>query len=484
MKHKNLFLLIAFFIILIGAFVVRLYRFSNPIADWHSWRQTDTSAVSKNFIEHGFNVLHPQYFDISNVQSGFDNPQGYRLVEFPIYNIFQAGGYELFHIFTLEEWGRIISIISSCLTVLFLFLIGKRYGNKWIGILAAFFFAFLPFSIYYGRTVLPDPSMAMTILGGIYFFGKYLDGDQKQTNRIRLKYLWFVVSLVFTATSLLLKPYALFFTLPFLVLAFEKYGFGFLKKWQLWVFLILAVVPLTLWRIWIMQYPEGIPVSGWLFNGGDIRFKGAYFYWIFGERISKLILGYVGIAFLVLGLFKTDKEKHYPFFLSFLISSLLYVVIIARGNVQHDYYQILIIPTVALFAARGVYMMFQFAGKLNKIVAALSFIFLLFLTLSLSWYYVRDYFNINNIAIVEAGEKADQVLPKDAKVIAPYDGDTTLLYYINRKGWPSFEHSAQDLQKMGATDMVFVHPDNQTIQNLSQQYKVIASSSAYIIVQL
>jgi hypothetical protein len=129
-------------------------------------------------------------------------------------------------------------------------------------------------------------------------------------------------------------------------------------------------------------------------------------------------------------------------------------------------------------------MMYQFAGKLNKTVATLSFIFLLFLTLSLSWYYVRDYFNINNIAVVEAGEKADQVLPKDAKVIAPYDGDTTLLYYVNRKGWPSFEHSAQDLKKMGATDMVFVNPDAQTIQNLSQQYKVIASSSAYIIVQL
>lgn len=486
MKYKNLFFIIALCIILVGAFVVRLYRFSNPIADWHSWRQADTSAVSKNFIEHGFDILHPQYFDISNVQSGLDNPHGYRFVEFPIYNIFQAGGYDSFHIFTLEEWGRIITIISSCLTVLFLFLIGKRYGNKWIGILAAFFFAFLPFSIYYGRTVLPDPSMAMTILGGIYFFGKYLDADKKLENKnyeLR-KYIWFVISLLFTAVSLLLKPYALFFTLPFLVLAFEKYRFAFLKKWQLWVFLILTIVPLAAWRIWIMQYPEGIPVSAWLFNGGDIRFKGAYFYWIFGERISKLILGYVGIAFVILGLFKIDKEKHYPFFLSFLISSLLYLVVIARGNVQHDYYQILIIPTVALFVARGVFMMYQFAGKLNKIVATLSFAFLLFLTLSLSWYYVRDYFNINNIAIVEAGEKADQILPKDAKVIAPYDGDTTLLYYINRKGWPSFEHSAQDLQKMGATDMVFVNPDSQTIQNLSQQYKVIASSSAYIILKL
>ena len=62
-----------------------------------------------------------------------------------------------------------------------------------------------------------------------------------------------------------------------------------------------------------------------VFNGGNIRFKGAYFYWIFAERIGKLILGYWGTSLLVLGLLTKIKTK--PLFLySFIISSLIYLV--------------------------------------------------------------------------------------------------------------------------------------------------------------
>ena len=87
--------------------LLRLYRFDGPIADWHSWRQADTSAVSRIFVEKGFDILHPKYLDISNIQTGKDNPEGLRFVEFPLYNIFQAAGYKFIGIFTLEEWGRI-----------------------------------------------------------------------------------------------------------------------------------------------------------------------------------------------------------------------------------------------------------------------------------------------------------------------------------------------------------------------------------------
>ena len=81
MKRVKYFLLL---LILIGAFGVRLYRFDGPIADWHSWRQSDTSAVSRNFVKYGFDILHPKFDDLSNVPSGLDNPNGYRFVEFLI----------------------------------------------------------------------------------------------------------------------------------------------------------------------------------------------------------------------------------------------------------------------------------------------------------------------------------------------------------------------------------------------------------------
>ncbi len=83
--------LIVLLLILLGGFLARLYGFDNPIADWHSWRQSDTAAVSRNFVKFGYDILHPRFDDLSNGVSLIDNPNGYRFVEFPFYNILQAG---------------------------------------------------------------------------------------------------------------------------------------------------------------------------------------------------------------------------------------------------------------------------------------------------------------------------------------------------------------------------------------------------------
>src|SRR5579859_7077577 len=155
---KNVSYLILAGIILVG-FIVRLYRFDNPIADWHSWRQADTSAVSRNFVNKGFDILHPRFDDLSNVPSGKDNPNGYRFVEFPIYNIAQAGLYKIFGYFTLEEWGRLVTNIVSLFSIFFLYKIVQKHINPLAGFFSAFFLAFIPFNIYYSRTILPDPSM-------------------------------------------------------------------------------------------------------------------------------------------------------------------------------------------------------------------------------------------------------------------------------------------------------------------------------------
>ena len=41
---------------------------------------------------------------------------------------------------------------------------------------SAFFFAFVPYNIYYSRTILPDQSMVAAVLAGTYFFSNWVDG--------------------------------------------------------------------------------------------------------------------------------------------------------------------------------------------------------------------------------------------------------------------------------------------------------------------
>lgn len=463
-------------LILIGAFVVRVYRLNSPIADWHSWRQADTSAVSRNFVQNGIDMLHPTFEDISNVPSGFDNPKGYRFVEFPLYNLLQAEAFISIKHFSLEAWGRLITIFMSLFSLLCIYLLAKKYIG-WVGALAsAFFFAFIPYNIYYSRVILPDPSMVATTLGAIYFFDRFVSSVRKS------RFVWFGISVFFAALALLLKPYAIFFFLPILWLSFKKWGIKTILSPWIWIFFIVGCAPLVWWRWWMLQFPSGIPVSGWLFNAGNIRFTGAYFYWLFADRVSRLILGYYAISIVVMGFL--SQKKSLPFFLSFVLGSLAYLVVIARGNVQHDYYQILIIPTLAFLFGLGVDTLFSLPKEYNKILVSCVVGIVSVAMIAFGWYFVRDYFNINNPNIVVAGQAVDKLTPKNAKIIAPYDGDTSFLYQTNRVGWASLEKDLPIMIQMGADYLVLVNPTQNDVSGWGKQYKIVASTPAYLLLNL
>ncbi len=483
MNKERLHTLLPLVLILIFAFVVRLYGFTSPIADWHSWRQADTSAVSRNFIQHGFDVLYPRFDDLSNVPSGFDNPNGYRFVEFPIYNVFQAGLFWIFGGFTIEQWGRIVTIISSLFSIVMLYLLFTKYGNRKIGLITAFFYAFLPFNIYYGRVILPDPTMVAAILGGIYFFDLWVEKSNTYTVS-RIQYWnFFLLSLLFTASALLLKPYAIFFTLPMVYLAWKRWGISFLTKWQLWLFMIVSIAPLLFWRQWMTQFPEGIPVNEWLMNGNGIRFRPAFFRWMVYERVTKLISGYVGLFFLIPGIILALRQKHAGFFLAFIISSVLYVTVFATGNVQHDYYQILVMPTIAMLFGLGGYAILHL-NQYRKYLGSVLFVLLSIGTCYFGWRQIQGYFNINNPVMITAGKAVEANTKPEDKVIALYDGDTSFLYQTNRQGWASFQDPLPEMIEKGANYLVQLHPTPGDITLYETEYTIVASSSGFVVVKL
>jgi len=476
-NSRKLLLLILFF-----AVVVRLYRFDGPIADWQSWRQADTSAVSRNFVKFGYDFLRPRFDDLSNVPSGLDNPEGYRFVEFPLYNAFQAGLYQVFGILSLEAWGRAVSIFASLGAIVFLYLLIKKYAGERAGLLTAFFYAFLPYNIYFGRVILPDPTMVTAILGGIFFFDLWAEKNIKfQISNFK----FYFPAIILTASALLLKPYAIFFTVPMIYLAWKRLGIRFLITWQLWLFAVLSLTPLILWRQWMTQYPEGIPANTWLLNGNSIRFRPAFFRWIFYERLIKLISGYIGFILLGFGAVAAIRLKNTGFFVSFALGSLLYMTVFATGNVQHDYYQILIMPTVAIFLGLGGnYLLEIFSERKRVHFGSILLVAITVIAFYFSWKQVKDYFNINNPVIIEAGKVVDKNTPKDAKVIALYNGDTAFLYQTNRRGWASFQNPLPEMIAKGADYLIQTNPTSQDIALYQAEYEIIASSSSYVLVKL
>ena len=475
-KVKNIEYYLLAIILLLG-FLVRLYKINNPVADWHSFRQADTASVTRIYVEKGINFLYPRYHDFSATQSRLYNPNGYRFVELPIFNVIHASLVNTLPQLSLEIWGRLVAILSSLVSAIMIFLLGKKFINKWGGVLAAAFFMLLPFNIYFTRVILPDPTAVSLALIALWLFVKFIEKEKP----INL----YLAGLLFT-TSMLVKPFTAFYFVPAAYLFFRKYQWKEIFRdsklfVKLVVFSSIIIIPFFAWRAWINQYPAGIPGWQWMFNGDHIRFRPAFWRWIFVERLGILILGVWGLIPFVLGILKAKTKEYFIHF--FLVGMFFYVVIFATANVRHDYYQSMIIPAVSLALAQGAVYMWNSKG-LNRTLSRPLLVFSIVMMLGATAYRVKEYYKINHPEIMIAGQAVDNLTPKDALVIAPYNGDTAFLYQTKRNGWPVIDTSLETLIKRGADYFVSVSLNDTDTLMVEENYEVLEKTESYVIMDL
>ena len=161
------------------------------------------------------------------------------------------------------------------------------------------------------------------------------------------------------------------------------------------------------------------------------------------------------------------------------------VVIFATGNVRHNYYQTQFIPIASIFFSLG---LVQLLKGSNQFIARIWTILIALILFPLSFYFgfkiVKEFYNINNPVIVEAGKKADQILPKDAVVVAPYNGDTAFLYQTNRPGLPVVALPLPELvSDYGVTSYVSTTRDGQTNWVL-RHFQILEDNPRFVIADL
>lgn len=478
MKTRSTWMIaLAMFGILCVTAALRMYKLHEPVADWHSFRQTDTASVAQIFSVRGIDLLHPRYQDLSNIQSGKDNPQGWRMVELPLYQATAVVLSRMAPVLTVDEALRLTTIGAAAGTALIIMLLLYGMASWRVALFAGLSYAILPYSIFYGRSILPETFAVFWAMLSVYLAYKGTHDDARS-------WMYVVCSAIAGALALLVKPTAGFLLLPVPYLLIRRYMWS--VKTILWggVYGLIVLLPIWWWRGWISQYPEGIPVFDWLFNKGDIRFKGAWFQWLFAERIGKLVLGYWGLIPFGLGMLIPSSKKEGWVTHLLGLGSIVYLSVFAAGNVQHDYYQIILIPVISMYVAKGLDFLLSYKGFSPVSRYGLCVVSMLF-AVAFSWYTMRSFYWINRPEIITAGRMADKMLPKNAKVIAPYNGDTTFLYQTKRQGWPL----GFDIDKkiaMGATHYVTVSPTDSDweTKTLAETYTVLVRNDSFAIIDL
>lgn len=474
-----------FFMILIAILTIalRLYKINIPLADFHSWRQADTASVARNFAADGINLLKPRYDDLSNIQSGFENPKGYRMVEMPIYNaaITLLNGTKAC---SIDVCGRVLSVFAATITVLVIFYLLLKEHGLMAAVLGGLTYAISPFFVFFTRVVLPDPTAVALAMSSVFFLYLFTNS---QNHKLKSRLYYFLSAILFSL-AVLIKPTAIFYAVPLGYLFIRTYTWNVLRKPLVYLFWLIAFVPLFMWRQYILLYPEGIPTSEWLLTSvhtvqglQSIFFKPSFFRWIFFERINNLMLGGFLTPFFVIG--AMVRQKRYLTH-SILLGSLAFLFTFQGGNVQHEYYQVMIMPALAMFVGIGISHLHtnskQFISATLLVPAVVtSFLFSLFI----SYYTVRTYYDYSG-ELVQISQVVRDLTQKNDLIITDTLGDTTLLYLSERRGSPSIYKDFSELKRDGYKYFVTQNIAFANTMVADKTYTPIFRSDKFILFEL
>jgi hypothetical protein len=425
---------IALPLVLLLALALRLKGLHAPLLDHPGWRQGDTAAIARNFATLQYNPFFPQ-----TEYNG--PPPNYVELELQIVPFLAATLYKLFGVH--EVFGRLISIAFSLGTVAVLFFFARRlFTSSVAGIVAATLYAIYPGAIYYGRTFMPDTTMAFFLTAAIYASYVWLEDAPAERSRRKL-----LVAALLTAAAFLAKPVAVIAIVPIGAYAVASLGIATLaRRWETYAFAAIAFVPLAVYdRIvsshaewhWASQITRLHVVPGLVhaftslaaFDAKLDAFRHAL------VMLGTTMLGPIGLGLFVIGFLVLPRNRAPALLYGWLAAAALYTYVVVTVE-RVDYYLFPVLPLAALvgggFIAELVARATDPEGHLSR-ATSIALAVALVVTVAVDRAEIAPYYAYSS-SNYRALKRIDARLAPNALVVMGHD-DPTLLYYMHRKGW-------------------------------------------------
>jgi len=256
-------------------------------------------------------------------------------------SIIEYGASFLYRIFGGENLiiPRMMSIVFWLASAVFLYLLARELISPDAAVISVSFFLFLPYSVWASRSFQPDPLMIMLLLAAAYSIYKYY---MRPSTRM------LAIACALSAIAALVKPVSLF---PiFGVFIALRVSMGNIRKIifgrDMIIFSAASIIPILLYSVYAYFF------AGFLKDQVGGRFLPELYlepsYWLGWFHLASSVIGKWPIIISLAGLLLVRSGMVRAFLLGLWIGYILYGLVFTVHISTHDYYQLMLIPIVAL----------------------------------------------------------------------------------------------------------------------------------------
>ncbi len=423
-------------VVLLAA-VLRYKGIHSPILDHPGWRQGDTASIARNFAVLQYNILFPQ----TNYNGP---PPNYVELELQIVPFLAATLYKMFGVH--EIFGRLISVAFSLGTVAVTGLFARwLFTSSVAGIIAAFFYAIFPGSLYYGRTFTPDTTMVFFLTAALYVTTRLIIEDEIFSQRSLAR------ATALLTFAYLAKPVAVAGIVPVIAALWERVRSGrTMRPTAIAVMLVVPLVILYLYDVRVGEHAE------WHWASGITKLhvlpsliaavthprafveKAETFWQVLG-MLRDTMLGTIGFCVAIASFIALPwlAARSRAMVWGWLAGGLAYTYVVVTVE-RVDYYLYLFLPLCALVIGGALAAFFERMLRTDAAPATryaiASLVPIVAIASAVNGHAaIRGYYAYNKQTYRNA-VALDRTLPKNAIVVIGHYGPD-VQYYINRYGW-------------------------------------------------
>jgi hypothetical protein len=315
---------------------IRLYDLTDLPLDFHPTRQLHSALISRGM----YYQTAPDIPDEKRAEAVQQwkreqviEPQVMEILTAQVYRI--AGGEYL--------WiPRLLAILFWCLGGIGMYLLAKELVSKEGAIIATGFYMLLPYGAIASRSFQPEPLMIALMIFSLWAFYRWQNTSS---------WKWAILTGFFTGLAVFVKTVVVF-PLLFGMGAVILYRQGFIKAVRdskLWTILIMTALPTAAY------YIHGVFIEDYLVGQFTQRFfpellTDLHFYIRWYLQIDKVI-GLVPLMLALIGVLLFSVKRARVFMFGLFVGYVVYGMTLPYHIASHDYYQLPLIPIVALALA-------------------------------------------------------------------------------------------------------------------------------------